>query len=125
MIAQITETEENLKKKHCSTKHVSDLCGVQSELPLGAAHNVQQAAQFVYIYTAPLPTALPAACTPLHTHVTVCMLQAEYGAIFLLSGCQDPILSYFFDKILFCPIFWEMSYFILFFGLFAFNFGTL
>ena len=39
------------------------------------------------------------------------------------TGCQDPILSYFFDKILFCPIFWEMSYFILFFGNFAFNFG--
>ena len=43
MIAQITETEENLKikhKKNCSTKHVSDLCGVankQSVLPLGAA----------------------------------------------------------------------------------------
>ena len=28
-------------------------------------------------------------------------------------------------KILCCPIFWEMSYFILFFGHFAFNFGIL
>ena len=38
----------------------------------------------------------------------------------------NPILSYFFfDKILFCPIFWEMSYFILFFGHFAFSFGIL
>ena len=74
-------------KKNCSTKHVSDLCGVagkQSVLPQGAALSVQQAAQFVFIYTAPLPTALPAACTPLHTHVTVCMLQAEYDTIFSL-----------------------------------------
>ena len=30
------------------------------------------------------------------------------------TGCQDPILSYFFGKILFCPIFWEMAYLILF-----------
>ena len=37
----------------------------------------------------------------------------------------NPILSYFFDKILFCPFFWEMSYFILIFGHFAFNFGIL
>ena len=41
------------------------------------------------------------------------------------AGCQDPILSYFFGKILFCPIFGEMSYFILFLGHFAFNFGIL
>ena len=32
----------------------------------------------------------------------------------IMPGCQDPILSYFFGKILFCPTFWEMSYFILF-----------
>ena len=34
---------------------------------------------------------------------------------FLLQGVKilfNPILSYFFDKILFCPIFWEMSYFL-------------
>ena len=37
----------------------------------------------------------------------------------------NSMLSYFFGKILFCPIFWEMSYFILFFGHFAFNFGIL
>ena len=37
----------------------------------------------------------------------------------------NSILSYFFGKILFCPIFWEMSYLILFFGHFAFNFGIL
>ena len=37
----------------------------------------------------------------------------------------SPILSYRFGKILFCPIFLEMSYFILFFGHSAFNFGIL
>ena len=37
----------------------------------------------------------------------------------------NPISSYFFGKILFCPIFCEMSYFILFFGHYAFNFGIL
>ena len=36
-----------------------------------------------------------------------------------MAGCQDPILSSFFGKILFCPIFWEMSYFILIFGHFT------
>ena len=30
---------------------------------------------------------------------------------------------FYFGKILFCPIFWEMSYFILFFGQFAIIFG--
>ena len=50
------------------------------------------------------------------------------STILYLQGVKilfNPILSYFFDKILFCPIFWEMSYFILFFGHFAFNFGFL
>ena len=50
----------------------------------------------------------------------------QMGAIlvlfFDLLSCPNLILSYFFGKILFCPIFWEMSYFILFFGHFAFNF---
>ena len=50
--------------------------------------------------------------------------------IFNKSGCQDPILSYFilfffWAKSHFVLILGEMSYFILFFGHFAFNFGIL
>ena len=41
-----------------------------------------------------------------------------------VTGCQDPILSFFFfGKILFCPFFLGNVLFILFFGQFAFNFG--
>ena len=63
---------------------------------------------------------------------TIVKLQEEYASagqavgLDIASGTSNGLLPHNQGvKILFNPIFWEMSYFILFFGHFAFNFGIL
>ena len=51
-----------------------------------------------------IPSDYKLTCHPRHSRV-----QTKVQCVKILF---NPILSYFFGKILFCPIFWEMSYFL-------------
>ena len=82
-----------------------------------------------------ITSMLPVLCTvhlcpiTLSLHVSAYPTNTSETSLSLYNGCpKSEILWYdllYISKILFCPIFWEMSYFILFFGQFAFNFGIL